>query len=478
MSVVACPKCQEQVTIPPRAPQSARVRCPLCSEVYTLADALATLPPMLELLDKEPADDAFEHEPVRANRQQRSMAYAHAGAATEELTELDDNTELSVSEADSAFGAGLPHHAESITDAHGPSVKREHLHKPGQRKRKKAPNPILTMGAVMLGGVLAIPTALLILLWLPGDLRKDPLEIADLVYQYAPYLLPKAVQEECAAKLKTKDKKSEPKPDSKTVANNNSKTTTPMEDTSGPNLTKQPENNTPPDNAVATTEPAEIKPELTIEPLPETLPGTTPVPEIPLDPEMKKTEPKETPATEPTEPAKSNSFNVEEATAAYAKVAETFKTYEGSDRAAKVAAAEEVFAVASEIANTIPAKDPAAPMLFSDILQDDRKAKVMGIFAEKKLNAPEQNHAGIVVTGNVKTCRQSLDMCEMEIEVLISGKENKTYVILGPQMPEGTRVFVAGTITNEPGKVLEDYSNAAKQAIVAKYISEIKTADK
>lgn len=46
-SVSRCPQCEQQVSIPPGVPGEITVRCPLCSAEYPLADALATLPPML-----------------------------------------------------------------------------------------------------------------------------------------------------------------------------------------------------------------------------------------------------------------------------------------------------------------------------------------------------------------------------------------------------------------------------------------------
>src|SRR5687767_7943744 len=51
MSIVACPKCAEKVSLPPKAPPEAKVRCPLCGENYLLSEAMSTMPPMLEVLE-------------------------------------------------------------------------------------------------------------------------------------------------------------------------------------------------------------------------------------------------------------------------------------------------------------------------------------------------------------------------------------------------------------------------------------------
>lgn len=47
MSIVACPRCGDKVSVPPAASPSALVQCPLCCEEYYLSDALIQLPPML-----------------------------------------------------------------------------------------------------------------------------------------------------------------------------------------------------------------------------------------------------------------------------------------------------------------------------------------------------------------------------------------------------------------------------------------------
>ncbi|MEX2026628.1 MAG: hypothetical protein WEH44_04995 [Pirellulaceae bacterium] len=47
MSIVSCPRCGDQVSLPPAASASALVQCPLCCEEYYLSDVLIQLPPML-----------------------------------------------------------------------------------------------------------------------------------------------------------------------------------------------------------------------------------------------------------------------------------------------------------------------------------------------------------------------------------------------------------------------------------------------
>ena len=53
MTIVRCPRCRDEVTIPAKAPLTALVRCPLCHEKYLLSEAASQLPPALILVVSE-----------------------------------------------------------------------------------------------------------------------------------------------------------------------------------------------------------------------------------------------------------------------------------------------------------------------------------------------------------------------------------------------------------------------------------------
>src|SRR5688572_2935447 len=59
MTIVHCPRCRDEVTVPAKASPRALVRCPLCLEEYLLAEALAEMPPALLVvggeMEEEPA---------------------------------------------------------------------------------------------------------------------------------------------------------------------------------------------------------------------------------------------------------------------------------------------------------------------------------------------------------------------------------------------------------------------------------------
>src|SRR5439155_24459231 len=50
MTIVRCPRCSDEVTLPPRAAGGALVRCPLCLEEYLLAEVAAQVPPALVVI--------------------------------------------------------------------------------------------------------------------------------------------------------------------------------------------------------------------------------------------------------------------------------------------------------------------------------------------------------------------------------------------------------------------------------------------
>jgi hypothetical protein len=76
MSMISrCPRCAELVSIPEGLVAEAGVRCPLCAAEYSLADALAALPP--ELVAIEPIDvTAIQSEPAEADMTQPTSAEA------------------------------------------------------------------------------------------------------------------------------------------------------------------------------------------------------------------------------------------------------------------------------------------------------------------------------------------------------------------------------------------------------------------
>ena len=84
-SIVACPRCGGHVSLPLGTVPTVQVRCPLCSDQYSLGEILAALPPVLEVLDEHSAQTAMAAAPmVDAARHapHESTLSAHAGNST------------------------------------------------------------------------------------------------------------------------------------------------------------------------------------------------------------------------------------------------------------------------------------------------------------------------------------------------------------------------------------------------------------
>jgi hypothetical protein len=193
MSVVACPKCAEKVTLPPKTPPAAKVRCPLCGEHYLLEEAMSSMPPMLEVLELpegyQPATDV-------------DISTAAFLATADRPAVLDDDGGELKLEAPEGGVAVADDELKPLYDEWGPTrstapihetdtvlTPRELVQTPVRRKKKQV-NPLFHMLGTVLGGVLAIPVALMILLWLPGSWRRDIVPIGPWLGEHAPFLAP------------------------------------------------------------------------------------------------------------------------------------------------------------------------------------------------------------------------------------------------------------------------------------------------
>ena len=198
MSVVACPKCAEKVTLPPRTPPAAKVRCPLCGENYLLEEAMSTMPPMLEVLELpqgyQPAGEvdisteAFlktvDRPAVMDDADDLKLAApeGNVAVADDELTPTYDEWGPTRSTE--------PAYAVEASSTVSPAITPPELLQTPVRRKKKQINPIFHIIGIVGGGIVAIPVALFILLWLPGSWRRDPLEIGKPIGEYAPFLVP------------------------------------------------------------------------------------------------------------------------------------------------------------------------------------------------------------------------------------------------------------------------------------------------
>lgn len=187
MLTTSCPKCEKEVTVPGSASADSRVRCPLCSEEYTLQSVFADMPPLLELLDVPATNGAAtvvedDREETTSRDDSRGMFDFDSPADTSEAGEkTDEDGDIALADAeDVAPKAGGFDFGEDSTPA-AASVGGGVSARSAARPRKKEASPAKLIIGVIIGGLCAAPVAQMILWWLPGNWdieQHDPMGIA------------------------------------------------------------------------------------------------------------------------------------------------------------------------------------------------------------------------------------------------------------------------------------------------------------
>jgi hypothetical protein len=152
MSIVRCPRCRDEVTIPAKAPLTALVRCPLCHEKYLLSEAASQLPPALILV-------VSELEPKAADQH-----------ATNDAPDADDYR---------------------LGEIQGGLIETQASFQPpvrlAPRPVRKEKNALAEAAKIIGGGIAGLAMGLVVLWW---GLRQDPLELGPSVATYVPWLVP------------------------------------------------------------------------------------------------------------------------------------------------------------------------------------------------------------------------------------------------------------------------------------------------
>jgi len=162
MTIANCPRCREQVSVPDSASHEATVQCPFCQDEYSLAEAIAQLPPSLIVVS--------------------DFGQAPATAVANE----DDSPWSALNLDDDASPAAAFDFASGSATAGGKSTGAV---RPGSRSRKPQGSPIKSVLSIVIGGLLAFPIAQLILWYLPGDWKRD-FGAGPIVAQYVPQIVP------------------------------------------------------------------------------------------------------------------------------------------------------------------------------------------------------------------------------------------------------------------------------------------------
>lgn len=154
MTIVRCPRCRDEVSVPAKATARALVRCPLCLEQYLLAEALANAPPPLIIIGGEVAQDAIE-QPAAGEAEYQLAGGIHSAIAP----------------------------APAAVVMPRPSVRST------PRARRPEKSGLILVVNYVVGGVLGLALGLLVLWW---GFRQDPLEAGPRVAPYLPWIVPKA----------------------------------------------------------------------------------------------------------------------------------------------------------------------------------------------------------------------------------------------------------------------------------------------
>jgi hypothetical protein len=157
MTIIRCPRCRDEVSVPPRATSRALVRCPLCLEQYLLAEAMSNAPPALVIIGGEVAQEA-----IAAPTTEDEYRLAGGPVATPE------------------------YHPGRVAAANAAAAARPAL-RAGPRPRPRQSNPILLIANYVGGGVMGLALGLLVLWW---GFKRDPLELGPTFAAYVPWIVP------------------------------------------------------------------------------------------------------------------------------------------------------------------------------------------------------------------------------------------------------------------------------------------------
>jgi hypothetical protein len=528
MSVVACPKCAEKVTLPPQTPPAARVRCPLCGENYLLEEAMSALPPMLEVLELPegylPASDvdistaAFLATPDRPALLDDDMGEFKLEAPEGGVAVADDDLAATFDEWGPTRSTAAIHEPDTV------ATPQELIQTPLRRKKKQV-NPLFHVIGIVMGGVLAIPAALMILLWLPGSWRRDIVPIGPWLGEHAPFLAPadfrknhpdmpsedtsapagektpsvankkradgglggdsvlpgksglqgKQFDEELKKgfSLDAEDPQPQPKKEPQGEVKEGGIDDPLPEPTPDGDAELQPgakPNPKPTDESVpeATSDPeakpaAEAGPESTPEP------ASNPDPGPPPDMESKVVEPEvkfELPERSRPQPALDLLAPQRSALAA---ANEAFD--EAATPADKKAAALILYRTAAELAERLPS-DNADSAGLDAIAGDAKKLQFVGVYASSWQENGERATPGIVLSGTVKGCQKTGERFETRIE-LPSRDKRELLVITAAECPVGQKLFIAGRFVMSARDMINGYNGDATMAIDARVLKVV-----
>lgn len=442
MSIVACPRCRDEVTLPAKVSPQARVRCPLCRDEYILSEALAKMPPALIVLDPGPEV---------------------AGGGYSE-------PEYKVAESAPAMG-GVFDSSPAIGEA--PAMPRPGV-KGGVRPKKKSGGGAASqIIQVVLGGVGAFALFNPIAWW---GMDQDPFSMGPIVAKYVPAVVP--------VKYRGSSTSNGGGNNANVAKNNNS--APPV-----PDVVKNKKGNGAFDtgNKFDNLDPNELKP--TLDPLdPGTAPAIPPEPEVKIDDPLKPALPGgdkpldfTPPMPKPVDPnAKPGVSSIDVATAyAFAvNKREDFEASAGEDKSVRQQKGKDLYEAAAELGKLSADADwndeknsEKIPLIREELTGKIAKfGKMLALFADQRL-ADGAKEEGMAVIGVIKDIKPLGATHETTIEVTRPDNSLFTVPIVTTKSLEdegakpGDTIIVLGKIVRDPKKDLPKYKGEAPQVVHA-----------
>jgi len=445
MSIVACPRCRDEVMLPAKFSPQARVRCPLCRDEYTLSEALAKMPPMLIVLDAGPVAEAGGYgEP----------AYQVAGEAPAMGGMFDSSP--------AAMGDAAPTPARPMRTG-------------GARPKKKSGGAVGQIIQVVLGGIGAFALFNPIAWWSPMD--QDPFGMGPIVAKYVPSIVP--------AKFRGKSASGDAENGGSGIAKNNGNNHPPV-----PAVVKNKKNSNVFDTGdkFKNLDPMELKPAL--DPLdPGGVPAIPPEPDVkiddPLNPKPMPNKPVDftPPMPKPEDPNAKPPVSTADITTAFAFAVnkrEDFEASAGEEAAVRRQKGKDLYEAAATLGKLCAEADMAEGENADKValIKDELGNKIakygpmMALFADQRL-ADGATEEAIAVSGVIKDIKPLGATHETTIEVTRPDKTlfSIPVVTMKSLEDEGAKVgdtlIVLGKIIREPKKDLPKYKGEAPQVIQA-----------
>lgn len=508
MTIIACPRCHDSVRIPARASNHAVLRCPLCSEEYSMAEAYGQIPE-LEIISgalsasKDLADDGE----INAY-QSPEPEYAVAG------------------ETGGVFGTTGPMTADAPMPVSG--VK-------GKIRKKKEKSAIGQMIGVVGGGVIGIAGAFLVMWWV---LKMDPMELGPKMPSWALFIVPEQFHPKKGANDTTangaggqlaqnnNDTSGDPSGNASgggglvpTVPNTPSGGSFMPADTSGDGFGSSTEDPLAPPAELPSLEPSSNDPLEGLgdptDPTAMALPSLDPSAELPsLDPsaelpstEMPSTElpsldpsgevpstpnPAPLPGLDPmpaepmpeapggNEPVILTAADLTASVAAAATAREAFETADPADRAGRQELARQMYAAVAGTAKVLPslsledADNYEAVTALSELLTSVGTripSSVLGFLGKERYDAAEGDKQ-MLVSGTVTDIRAVGSMFECVVQM--PTRDMLSVVLLSSKNPQdkctvGDTVMVVGSKVDDPAKNVGGYEGSAAKVVTWDY---------